>query len=223
MKQRRIDLAITTYCQSKCIICPRTNPETKEAWDWLTIQHLDLDKIKHRLNNFIYNKPDDTDCQLQLCGEFGDPMMHPNIGEIIDHAFDIGITHIELNTNGGLRNSTWYAKYGSKYKKKLEIVFGIDGIDHDTNWKYREGVNFDKAWENMIAYNNSDGFAVWQFLIFDWNHHQIVEAVDIAKKQNLMLKMRFTSSGVGEHQLGMPQGDTRERVKTLLGELNVMS
>ena len=43
------------------------------------------------------------------------------------------------------------------------------------------------------------------------------------KKQNLMLKMRFTSSGVGEHQIGMPQGDTRQRVERLLGELNVMS
>ena len=47
--------------------------------------------------------------------------------------------------------------------------------------------------------------------------------VDIAKKQNLMLKMRFTSSGVGEHQIGMPQGDTRQQVERLLGELNVMS
>ena len=121
---------------------------------------------------------------IKFCGATGDPMMHPDITKFIDHAFTM-TNNVTINTNGALRSPDWYTKIGNKYGNNLQIVFGIDGIDHDTNWKYREGVNFDKAWENMVAYCNSPGYVQWDFLIFEWNYHQIPEVAKLAKEINV--------------------------------------
>ena len=55
-------------------------------------------------------------------------------------------------------------------------MFGIDGLDHETNWKYREGVEFDKAYNNMLTFHRNGGRVKWQFILFEWNVHQMEEA-----------------------------------------------
>ena len=67
--------------------------------------------------------------------------MHPDITEFVNHALTL-TNLVVINTNGGLRNKEWYTTMGNKYGEELKIVFAIDGIDHETNWKYREGVDF---------------------------------------------------------------------------------
>ncbi len=178
-----IDFAITNYCQARCRSCPRTNPETGEKADWIVLEHLDYDAFDRTTTNSRYFNTTDL-AFIKFCGQEGDPMMHPHITKFIDQAFRI-TNGVIINTNGGLRNVDWYTTMGNKYGNKLKIVFGIDGIDHDTNWKYREGVNFAKAWENMVAYCNSSGNAQWDFLIFEWNYHQIPEVAKLAKEINV--------------------------------------
>ncbi len=127
---------------------------------------------------------------IQFCGEFGDPMMHPQVDKFIETALEFADRAL-INTNGGLRNADWYTEIGNKYGERLLIVFSIDGADHDTNWKYREGVNFAKAWENMIAYCNSPGRVRWDFILFEWNWHQIPLARKLAKEINAPLRFKF--------------------------------
>jgi len=184
------DFALTSYCQSRCRTCPRTNNATGEPEDWLTIRHVPFDKFQK--NTLGFNRKIEY---IKFCGATGDPMMHPDITKFIDHAF-ILTSDVTINTNGALRSSDWYTKIGNKYGKDLRIVFGIDGIDHDTNWKYREGVNFDKAWENMVAYCNSPGYVQWDFLIFEWNYHQIPEVARLAKEINVDEVMYKTNTGL---------------------------
>jgi MoaA/NifB/PqqE/SkfB family radical SAM enzyme len=179
MSKISFDFALTSYCQSRCRTCPRTNNATGEPEDWLTIRHVPFAKFKK--NTLGFNREIEY---IKFCGQTGDPMMHPDITKFIDHAFTM-TNNVSVNTNGALRSSNWYTKIGNKYGKDLRIVFGIDGIDHDTNWKYREGVNFDKAWENMVAYCNSLGYVQWDFLIFEWNYHQIPLVAQLAKQINV--------------------------------------
>jgi len=178
-----IDFAITNYCQARCRSCPRTNPETGEQAEYLNLKHLDYDVFEKTTTNSRYFNTTDL-AHIKFCGQDGDPMMHPHITKFVDQAFRI-TNKVIINTNGGLRSSNWYTKMGNKYGENLRIVFGIDGIDHDTNWKYREGVNFDKAWENMVAYCNTSGIAQWDFLIFEWNYYQILEVAKLAKEINV--------------------------------------
>jgi len=155
------DFALTNYCQSRCRTCPRTNKETGNPEDWLVLRHVPFEKFKK--NTLGFSKDIDS---IKFCGATGDPMMHPDITKFIDHALTLTYS-VRINTNGGIRSPEWYTKMGNKYGERLKIVFSIDGIDHDTNWKYREGVDFKKAWNNMVAYCNSGGTAHWDFLVFE--------------------------------------------------------
>lgn len=175
------DFALTSYCQSRCKTCPRTNHETGEPEDWLVIRHVPFSKWKKNTIGLSDNKELEY---IKFCGQTGDPMMHPDITKFIDHAFTM-TNNVTVNTNGALRSSNWYTEMGNKYGDELKIVFAIDGIDHDTNWKYREGVDFNKAWNNMVAYGNSPGYTQWDFLIFEWNYHQIPMVAQLAKQINV--------------------------------------
>lgn len=181
--QTWMEFAITNYCQAKCPACNRTDPDTLELNPWIKLMHFDVDLFKKTITKEYAQRRNLT--TFKFCGEAGDPMMHPRVSEFIDHAFDVGALRVTVNTNGGLRNTEWYTLMGEKYGESLQIVFGIDGVDHETNNKYRIGVDTDKAFKNMIAFHEAGGDAKWQFILFDFNYHQLPEAADIRKKYNM--------------------------------------
>lgn len=189
------DFALTTYCQARCRSCARTNQHTGEKEDWLELKHMDYDVFKKVLESSKVFTPDRCDW-IQFCGELGDPCMHPKIEEFVD----LSLLHadcVHINTNGGLRQPAWYKKLAS-YGSKIKIKFGIDGVNHDTNWKYREGVDFDRAMKNMETYFHNDGVGSWHFLIFDWNWHQITEAQRIADNIGAEIQFKWNTRSFGK-------------------------
>jgi len=187
-----LDFAITSFCQARCRSCPRTDSDTGEMESWMIPRHQPYETFKKNTLSL-----QDKNIQfVKFCGQTGDPMMHPDITDFVDHAFTFANT-VMINTNGGLRNTNWYKTVGEKYGEDLTITFAIDGIDADTNWKYREGVNFNKAWDNMVAYAASNGQAEWDFLIFEWNYHQIPEAARLAKSIGVDIEFKLNTQRHG--------------------------
>ena len=183
------DFAITSYCQAKCRTCPRTNNDTGDKVDWLKLTHQDFTAFERNTSAYI----DSNEISfIKFCGQTGDPMMHPHITKFVDHAAKIA-DQVVIATNGGLRSERWYTDMGNKHGDDLVIVFGIDGMDHDTNWKYREGVDFNKAYANMSAYALSGGAAEWDFLVFEWNYHQIPEIARMAKELNVPVEYKINT------------------------------
>ncbi len=175
----KVEFAITTHCQAKCPLCARTNKETLEKVNWLPLHHLSLDEYKNAVDQLLPNR------DIDFCGDYGDPIMHPQIEDFIDYAIQKN-HNVSVHTNGGLRTKDWYIKVAKKYNKLL-MVFAIDGIDEETNSKYRVGVNFNRAWENMIAHaENSNGHTVWNFLVFDFNYDQLDRAKELCQKHNII-------------------------------------
>lgn len=188
-----IDFAITTYCQAKCRSCQRTNQETGEQEDWLTPTHMSYTVFDNLLNGI----PHDL-YTAQFCGELGDPMMHPEITKFVDRIFaHPNVRRLVINTNGGLRSPSWYTMMGEKYGNKLQICFGIDGMSHDTNWKYREGVDWQRAIDNMMAYKSAGGGTVWHFIIFDWNWYEVYMAYDFSIKHDIELILKYNYRDYG--------------------------
>jgi len=176
----KAEMEITTYCNARCRLCPRTITETGEPQKWLVQEHMSFDTFK-----MIWSNKSNKIKHLKLCGQFGDPMMNPEVGKIVDHVLVDEDATMLINTNGGLRNTNWYKEMANKYDGQLEIRFGIDGLDHETNWKYREGVIFNKAFENMLSFHENGGDACWQFILFEWNQHQLEAAHALAKSLDL--------------------------------------
>jgi len=202
MDQRRtinhLDVCISSYCQAYCAGCQRqTVYQEPSEWILKNQKHMSPEIFKKFLDSG-YNKFKQFG-KLQLCGELGDPMMHPEIDKILDISFSYNLLDgVLINTNGGLRQPKWYEMQAKK-NRNLTIAFGIDGIDHDTNWKYRKGVNFQRAWDNMIAFTENGGHVEWHYILFEWNYKAIPEVVKAAKdlklqKNQLIFKITRTDT-----------------------------
>lgn len=196
--KNEFDFALTTYCQARCRSCARTNQDTGEKEDWLELKHMNLDTYKGIINSSLFKNK--KDIEVVFCGEFGDPMMHPQVSDFIDVTVPV-VRRLVINTNGGLRNPEWYANTAKKFNtkdSKLEIHWGIDGTDHDTNWLYREGVDWTRAMDNMRSWFGNSGRGTWHFLIFEWNWHQIPEANQMAKDIGCAIEFKFNRRSYGK-------------------------
>lgn len=191
MKQS-FDFALTTYCQAKCRSCARTNPDTGEKADWLELRHMDLNVFRTTLEA---TKMDIHG--VQFCGEFGDPMMHPDIEKFIDVGLEYA-ENVQINTNGGLRSADWYQRMAKKHPRTLYIKWGIDGTDAETNSKYREGVDWNRAMSNMRSWFGAGGQGSWHFLVFDWNWHQIPTVRQIADELGCQLNIKVNNRSWGK-------------------------
>jgi MoaA/NifB/PqqE/SkfB family radical SAM enzyme len=183
------ELSITTYCQANCPLCVRTDRQTGKLKSYVRLEHSNIDTIIKTINDVAKY----TSCEkIQLCGDYGDPLMHPHIEDIIYEVEKVGLW-TSIHTNGGLRNPGFYKKIAMT--TETVFVFGIDGIDEKTNSKYRIGVNFDKAMENMKTFGAyaKKYYSEWDFLIFDYNYEQLDEAIEIAESNNIKLNFRINT------------------------------
>jgi len=175
-KSNKIEFSITTYCNAKCPLCAHTHMTNDKT---LVLQHADFKVFK----NFVKNLNEGR--EVVLCGDYGDPMMHPNIQDYIDCSMENNLK-LTIHTNGGLRTTKFY-EYNSKYAN-LCIVFGIDGMSQKVNQKYRVNVDFKKALNNMLTFKRSGGHAQWDYLIFDYNIDDLYSAIELCKKEGIKIK-----------------------------------
>ena len=204
------DISITTYCQAFCAGCQRNDLDGNFLHQFEQ-NHMDFDlfcKIMDQVDTL------ENIAFIQLCGELGDPMMHPRIDDILTRIFQTQSKCV-INTNGALRNAKWYTKWSSQ--PGLQIEWGIDGLDHDTNWKYRVGVNWIKAWDNMTAWFDNNGKGAWHFILFEWNIDQVPEVAKLAKEKfDCNLVFKITESDTGRD--GIMPGPLLTRARKLVNE-----
>ena len=83
------------------------------------------------------------------------------------------------------------------YSKWAGVVFSVDGLE-DTNHIYRRGVKWEKLITNMRAYSATGAYAVWEWLVFEHNQHQVEEARALAKELNFQFIVK-NPLGFGEY------------------------
>lgn len=124
--------------------------------------------------------------RIKLCGEHGDPIMHPELDAIFDSVEKKGI--IEVHTNGGMRDPEWFKHVTEKYK--VEFHFGIDTFRGKEDL-YRINVNTDLAFDNMIASLSTGLPTYWEYTMFSYNEKYISDVLDfMIEYPNLYLNLR---------------------------------
>ena len=179
-----IMIEITSNCNAMCLDCGR-NLDGVKLNPNLTFGHagnMKLEAFKKVFDPKVLPKLD----KIHFDGNFGDSMIHPQSMEFIKHmAKHFPGIKMEINTNGGYHNPEWWSELGEVckvFRNNDQVKFGIDGIDNETHDKYRRNVKFDKIIENAKAFIDAGGQAVWKFLEFDHNHHQLEEAEKLSKE-----------------------------------------
>lgn len=193
-----LELDITNYCQAKCPLCPRENVHDQNSQQVFDNTHMSVDHFKKVLDGIPPHIK-----RLYFCGDYGDPMMHPKIGDIIDLSVQKGLD-VEISTNGALRKPEWYTKIGNQHGRKLHIIFAIDGINAQEHARYRINVDFEKAWANFEAFSKTKAETSWQFILFNYNFNSVPKAMSIANQMKVRFIMLINYRPWGENRITDP-------------------
>jgi len=118
---------------------------------------------------------------IQLCGNLGDPVASEYINDIVTISKKYA-KKLQIHTNGSLRNTTWWQNIAASLADiDHEVWFGIDGLAgvHEI---YRQGTDFEKIIKNAQAFIDHGGQAVWQFIPYRHNEHQITACIKISQQ-----------------------------------------
>ncbi len=186
---KKLQIELTTKCNASCPVCSR-NYSGGEVIEGLNNDTLSLTDIKQMFPvEILHNLR-----RINYCGNLGDAGFVKELPEILQYFQTMSnhdlIQHVR--TNAGMRSSDFWHDLGTFFYNtnkeipdyplsKAGVVFSVDGLE-DTNHIYRRGVMWDKVISNMTAYSEAGGYAIWEWLIFDHNKHQVEEAKLLAKK-----------------------------------------
>jgi len=187
-----MQIDITSYCNAKCGGCAR-NITGGATQPWLKLSHFDKN-IWYRL--FTEDTINTDIHQLKLNGNWGDAGMHPDLPEMIG-VFGVCNPNasVQICTNGSTHNEQWWSSLGnalSSTTKHHAVDFAIDGLE-DTHSIYRRSTDYNKILKNANAFSNAGGDSRWIMTLFDYNIHQIDEAIEVARKNNFTaIKFRYS-------------------------------
>lgn len=174
---RVIHLEITEKCQATCPMCDRNQNGGADNPN-LGLHELTLEDIQKMMPPEFVKQLD----RLYMCGNFGDPIVARDTLEVFQYlrSQKKELT-LGMNTNAGAKKPDWWRELAKTLGSWSYVKFGFDGLA-DTNHLYRQGVNWDIAWENALAFIEAGGKAHWDYLIFGHNEHQVDEAQALAEK-----------------------------------------
>lgn len=188
-----LELELSSKCNAACPLCPREISYIKTKLNKVT-NEITLDKLKSWLPlDFVK-----TLKKVVFKGTFSEPVIARDFYQIVNWFINNSSAYISIHTNGSLRKPNFWSNLGLLIADRGEIIFGIDGLS-DTHSIYRVNTVYEKVIENATAFINVGGYAIWQYIVFKHNEHQITQAKEIAKSLNftkflLIGSSRFDSS-----------------------------
>jgi MoaA/NifB/PqqE/SkfB family radical SAM enzyme len=170
----------TDKCNSACPMCPR--------YDSKGFEISTLANTEWTLEGFKKAWPVEFIRGLQkilACGNFGDPCACKEFVDIYEYVRAVSPRiGLSCNTNGSLRTPAWWSRLGAVMRQEQNAgnycTFSLDGLE-DTNHLYRRNTNWKKIMENAQAFINAGGIAHWDYIVFEYNEHQIDEARELAR------------------------------------------
>jgi MoaA/NifB/PqqE/SkfB family radical SAM enzyme len=170
---KSVHLELTERCQAACPMCARTdNPFMKN-------NELSLADIK-KIFPIDFLKQLDT---FNICGNFGEPIVAKDFLAIIDYLKSANYNlRVYINSNAGARDDKFWEELALILDDGYSTVtFGIDGLE-DTNHIYRVNVNWNRLMSSAKTFIKNGGHACWDYIVFEYNKHQIEKARELSKQ-----------------------------------------
>ncbi len=168
-----VHLEISTRCNAACPECPR-NFRGVDVIDSYPICDMSLDQAKKifpplflkQLNHILIN------------GNYGDFITARDGLEIVEYFKSQNPSlQVEISTNASGRPNIW-SRLGELNTK---VYFRLDGLE-DTHHLYRQYTDFNLILDNACKFIEAGGHAVWAFIPFSHNQHQIDQAMQLSSQ-----------------------------------------
>jgi MoaA/NifB/PqqE/SkfB family radical SAM enzyme len=195
-----LQVEATTKCNAWCPGCARSKGGF-ELKDGLVIEDLSSSRYADLLKQFPNLET------VDFCGTHGDAIAAANIIELIELSKKY-TKKIIIRTNGSLRTVNWWKDFANLLNNhEHEVWFCLDGLAgvHEI---YRQATDFDTIIKNAQAFMTNGGVAVWQFIPWQHNEHQISDCIRLSQKLGFkrfeFIKGVRTVSDPKHYQTGEP-------------------
>ena len=175
-----LQIDISSHCNARCGACVR-NVDGDETKKELVLEHFDMDVWTRLVTQ-------DTRgwyiVELTLNGNWGDPMMHPKLVEMLDiYSQHHPESALYIHTNGSLRTTKFWSELGKTCRKfsNHRVIFAVDGLA-DTHSIYRRKTDWNKIIENSRAFCEAGGRGSYTMTLFEHNRHQIKDVERLAEE-----------------------------------------
>lgn len=178
---KKIQFELSNLCNALCLGCVRTdNSNFNEPKSFIKEKKMvTVETFRKIISSPVMSSVE----ALEFCGTIDEPLMHPDFFKILETARDLNPRYrIIIHTNASLRSIDDWRRlaYFLKKFRNHRVQFSIDGIGEEHEF-YRQNTNFKKIIENAKSFIEAGGIAVWQFLVFPWNRHQLDQAKQMSE------------------------------------------
>jgi len=162
----------TNICTLKCAGCARTRFIDQWPQHWKNYS-LNIDKLLKFIDIDLVGK------KITLCGNYGDPIYHPEFIELVTRLKARGAV-ISITTNGSYKTQEWWEHLVSKLTSNDTIIFSVDGTPENFI-QYRVNANWESILTGMRVVAKSLCNITWKYIPFSFNQNNIEEAQQLSK------------------------------------------
>jgi hypothetical protein len=124
-----------------------------------------------------------TGFKILLCGNYGDPIYHPEFIEFVTKLKQRGSV-ISINTNGSYRTKEWWKALTSVLTSVDCITFSVDGMP--TNFtQYRINADWNTIKQGMEISAESNCRTQWKYIPFSFNSTDIESAEQFSQQMGI--------------------------------------
>lgn len=120
---------------------------------------------------------------INLCGNYGDPIYHPDLIGLVK-AIKKRKGLVSIDTNGSYKQESWWDELCLSLDENDQIKFGVDGLP-DSFTKYRINADWQSIELGMKTCSKHSVKAVWKFIPFSFNQHEIDDARSLSQEIGL--------------------------------------
>jgi organic radical activating enzyme len=141
-----------------------------------------------------------SDKTINLCGNYGDPIYHPDFINFVKQLKETGVT-LSITTNGSYKTKDWWQELTELLTHKDNITFSVDGIPENFT-QYRKNADWKSIQIGMQTSVASQCKTTWSYIPFSFNENNIDQAKELSLQLGIddfvvRLSDRFDDETVG--------------------------
>jgi len=168
-----IHIEPTNICTLKCSGCARTLFIDRWPRQWKN-HNLDIKATLKFLDVDLHNR------HILLCGNYGDPIYHPEFLELVESLKKRGGI-IKIVTNGSYRKPEWWQALVECLSETDSVVFSIDGLPENFT-KYRQNADWSSILDGINACVASSVKTRWKYIPFSFNQEHIQQTRELSRQ-----------------------------------------
>lgn len=173
---RGFHVELTNMCTLKCPGCARTRFIEQWPKHWKN-HNLDIDDFLHFLDIDLTNK------KINLCGNYGDPIYHPQMIEFVKELKKRNAI-VSITTNGSYKSVNWWQELVKLLDCNDNVTFSVDGSPENFT-KYRINGDWDTIKQGMQVVAKANCKNEWKYLAFAFNENDIEATRKLSKEFGL--------------------------------------